>query len=280
VVGTVTEHVVKKSNLAVRLTTAAVAGPLILALLFLGPAWGWYALVLLATALAAQELFAMTHGDDRYGQAFGVLGAAALSLTVYFGANDSRIAISGTLAVPILMGITTIWRFGSVPLAAVRLMTNIAAPFYIGGLLATLALLRRDFYDQGPALVLLCLLVGWMGDTGGFFFGKYLGKAKLHAIISPKKTVAGLVGSCVFACLSAIGMQLTLLETRPLWQLALLGAAGGAAGQMGDLMESLLKRSTGVKDSGRLIPGHGGILDRIDALLVVAPLVYLYAIWA
>ena len=105
-VGTVTEHVVKKSNLAVRLTTAAVAGPLILALLFLGPAWGWYALVLLATALAAQELFAMTHGDDRYGQAFGVLGAAALSLTVYFGANDSRIAISGTLAVPILMGIT------------------------------------------------------------------------------------------------------------------------------------------------------------------------------
>ena len=77
-----------------------------------------------------------------------------------------------------------------------------------------------------------------------------------------------------------IGMQILLLDSWPLWQLALLGAAGGALGQVGDLMESLLKRATGVKDSGRLIPGHGGILDRVDALLVVSPMVYLYALWA
>jgi phosphatidate cytidylyltransferase len=146
-------------------------------------------------------------------------------------------------------------------------------------LLATLALLRRDFGDDGPALVLLCLLVGWMGDTGGYFFGRYLGKHKLHEVISPKKTLEGFFGSCLFAGVSAVAMQVTLLSTWPLWQLALVGFSGGALGQLGDLMESMLKRSTGVKDSGRLIPGHGGILDRVDALLVVAPMIYLYALW-
>lgn len=271
---------VKKSNLAVRLMTAAVAGPLILCLLFLGPAWGWYALVLVATALAAQELFAMTHGDDRVAQAFGVAGTVGLSLAVYLSQGDGKILMTALLGIPILMGFTTIWRFATVEVAALRLTTNVAAPFYVGGLLATLALLRRDHGDDGPSLVLLCLLIGWMGDTGGFFFGKYLGKTKLHEVISPKKTRAGLLGSCVFACLSAIALQLTLLRAWPLWHMALLGAAGGAVGQLGDLMESLLKRSTGVKDSGRLIPGHGGILDRIDALLTVTPMVYLYALWA
>lgn len=274
-----TEHVVKKSNLAVRLMTAAVAAPVILSLLFLGPAWGWYALVLAATALASQELFAMTHTGDRVAQALGVAGTLLLSLGVYFGVHEPKLLVTAMLGVPILMGFTTIWRFETVEKAALRLSANMATPFYIGALLATLALLRRDHAEHGPALVLLCLLIGWMGDTGGFFFGKYLGKTKLHEVISPKKTRAGLVGSCVFACLSAIAVGLTLLQSWPLWHLALLGAAGGAVGQLGDLMESLLKRSTGVKDSGRLIPGHGGILDRIDALLTVTPMIYLYALW-
>ncbi len=277
--GLVPKHVVKKSNLAVRVMTAALAAPVILSLLFLGPAWGWYTLVLAATALASQELFAMTHAGDRAAQALGVIGTLLLSLGVYFGVDDSKLLITTVLAVPILMGFTTIWRFETVEKAALRLFTNIAAPFYIGALLCTLALLRRDHTEHGPALVLLCLLIGWMGDTGGFFFGKYLGKTKLHQVISPKKTRAGLVGSCVFACLSAVILGLTLLQRWPLWHLALLGAAGGAVGQLGDLMESLLKRSTGVKDSGRLIPGHGGILDRIDALLTVTPMIYLYTLW-
>ena len=270
---------VKKSNLAVRVMTAAVAAPAILGLLFWGPTWGWYALILAATALASQELFAMTHAGDRVAQALGVLGTLLLSLGIYFGAHEPKLLLTAIFGVPIFMGFTTIWRFETVEKGALRLCTNIAAPFYIGGLLATLALVRRDHGSHGPALVLLALLIGWMGDTGGFFFGKYLGKTKLHEIISPKKTQAGLVGSCVFACLSAVALQLTLLGHFPLWQMALLGAAGGAVGQLGDLMESLLKRSTGVKDSGRLIPGHGGILDRIDALLTVTPMIYLYALW-
>jgi phosphatidate cytidylyltransferase len=271
--------VVKKSNLAVRLMTALVAGPIILVLLFMGPAWGWYALVLAAALLASQELLAMTHGDDRISQGIAALGTAALSLAVYFAHSDSRVLLTGLLVVPILMGFAAVWRFADVEQGALRLTTNLAAPLYIGALLTTLALLRRDFESDGPKLVLLCLLIAWMGDTGGFFFGKYLGKTKLSPVISPKKTRAGLVGSCVFASLSAIAMQLTLLDRWVLWHMAILGAAGGVVGQLGDLMESLLKRSTGVKDSGRLIPGHGGILDRIDALLAVTPMVYLYALW-
>jgi phosphatidate cytidylyltransferase len=269
----------KSSNLAARLATAGVAGPLILSLLFLGPTWGWYALVLVATLLAAHELFAMTHTGDLLAQLLGAACTALLSLAVYFGQRDPRILPSAVLVVPVLGGLLALFRFGEIRVAALRLMSGIAAPFYVGGLLATLALLRRDFADDGPSLVLLCLLVGWMGDTGGYFFGRYLGKTKLHEVISPKKTRAGFVGSCLFAGLSAVAVQVTLLSEWSSWQLATLGVLGGAFGQLGDLMESLLKRSTGVKDSGSLIPGHGGMLDRIDALLVVAPMVYLYALW-
>jgi phosphatidate cytidylyltransferase len=269
----------KNSNLVARFATAGVAAPLILSLLFLGPTGGWYALVLAATLLAAYELFAMTHERDPMAQLLGVACTALFSLAVYFAHRDARILPSAALLVPIASGLASLFRFGDVRVAALRLMTGIGAPFYVGGLLASLALLRRDFGSDGPSLVLLVLLVGWMGDTGGYFFGRFLGKTKLHEVISPKKTRAGFVGSCVFAGSSAAGMQLTLLSAWPLWQLALLGFVGGAFGQLGDLMESLLKRSTGVKDSGNLIPGHGGILDRIDALLVVSPMVYLYALW-
>lgn len=269
----------KTSNLAVRLATAGVAAPFILSLLFLGPAWGWYALVLAGTLLAAHELFAMTHAGDVPAQLLGVACSALLSVAVYFAHRDARILMSAVLLLPVLSGLASLFRFGQVRVAALRLMTGIAAPFYVGGLLASLALLRRDFGADGPPLVLLCLLVGWMGDTGGYFFGRFLGKTKLHEVISPKKTRAGFVGSCLFAGLSAVGMKLTLLASWPLWQLVVVGLLGGALGQFGDLMESLLKRSTGIKDSGSLIPGHGGILDRVDALLVVGPLIYLYALW-
>jgi phosphatidate cytidylyltransferase len=269
----------QKSNLAVRLTTAGVAGPLILLLLFLGPSWGWFLLALAAIALAAQELLAMTHEGDRTYELGGSACAVLVALGIYLAHGDSRWLITTFLCAPILVGMIAVWRVGRLETAALRFGTTLSAALYVGALTVTIALLRRDFGEHGPRLVLLCLLIGWMGDTGGYFFGRYLGKRQLHALISPKKTVAGLVGSCVFAALSALAMHFTLLGSFPLWHLLLLGAAGGALGQLGDLMESLYKRSTGNKDSGSLIPGHGGLLDRIDALLVVGPLIYLYALW-
>jgi phosphatidate cytidylyltransferase len=157
------------------------------------------------------------------------------------------------------------------------MLAGIAAPFYVGALVAAVALLRRDLGQAGPAFVFLTLTIAWMGDTGGYTFGRLFGKHKLYEAVSPKKTREGFLGSVVFSVGATLVASFTYLPQLPWSHALVLGVLGGALGQLGDLAESLLKRSTGVKDSGALLPGHGGILDRIDALIVVAPLVYVYA---
>jgi phosphatidate cytidylyltransferase len=125
--------------------------------------------------------------------------------------------------------------------------------------------------------VLFVLAVTWLGDTGAYFAGRFLGKHKLYAAVSPKKTWEGAVGGVDGALVAAIVMKLARFEDALPWlDLVLIAVPGAMLGQMGDLVESLFKRSTGVKDSGSILPGHGGILDRIDAVLFFAPYVFVY----
>ena len=268
-----------KSNLAVRLLTAAVVVPLLLALLFVGPVWGFFVLVVFASAVGASELFGMTHPGDRVAQGVGVLLTIAVSLVVYFYSHDSRALLTLLFAVPVIGVLLPLWRLGDIASAGFRTMSNVAAPFYIGGLLTTIALLRRDQGDVGPHYVLMTLTFAWLGDTGGYFFGRFLGKTKLYEAVSPKKTRAGFVGSLVGSVVGALAASLGYLKSIPVTHAVALALVGGALGQLGDLVESLLKRSTGIKDSGWIVPGHGGLLDRIDALLIVSPIVYLYTVW-
>jgi phosphatidate cytidylyltransferase len=160
-------------------------------------------------------------------------------------------------------------------------MSGVAAPLYVGGLLACLALLRRDTGELGPYYVLLALMLSWLADTGAFFAGRYLGKngKKLHPRVSPKKTQIGFLGSLVGATVGVMIAKVWYLRSVPVLELLVLGLVAGSLGQLGDLAESMLKRSAGIKDSGHLIPGHGGLLDRIDALLIVSPVLYLYTAW-
>jgi phosphatidate cytidylyltransferase len=266
-------------NLVTRLLTAAVAAPLILLLLFRGSALGWYLLVLAAALLAAFELFAMTHPSDRTAQVLGTLSTACVSLVLYFHTSDVRAFILLVLLLPIVGLLSTLWRLGEIETAGLRAMASIASPLYVGGLLTSLALLRRDTGALGPYYVLLALKLSWFGDTGAYFLGRYVGGRKLYPRVSPGKTLAGLWGSMLGAILGALIAHFWYLREAPLFELVLLGAFGGLLGQLGDLAESMLKRSTGIKDSGSLIPGHGGILDRIDALLIVSPLLYIYAVY-
>jgi phosphatidate cytidylyltransferase len=269
-----------KNNLAVRVTTALVVIPLLLVLIFLGPAWGWYLLVFVACGLSAQELFAMTHPGDAVGQSIGVLSTLAVSLTLYFFRADARILLSVLLVVPAIGVLIPLWRLGEIQTAALRMMAGVAGPLYIGALLTTVALLRRDPIQDGGQYVLLTLTVAWLGDTGGYFFGRFLGKTPLYPAVSPKKTRAGFVGALAGALLAALVAHFGYLRRAPLLEIVILSVGAGALGQLGDLVESLLKRSTGIKDSGRLVPGHGGLLDRVDAVLVVAPTIYLYLYWS
>jgi phosphatidate cytidylyltransferase len=266
-----------KSNLAIRLLTAAAVIPPLLGLLFKGPAWGFFGLVMVAAALASAELFRMTHPDDGVARSLGVVTTLGACATTYQWSTDPRALLAMIAVVTVVGLLTPLWRLGDMQTAALRMLAGVAGPFYIGSLLATLALLRRDGGDAGGKLVFMSLTFSWLADTGGYFFGRFLGKTKLYEAVSPKKTRAGFVGALVGAAVGATLASLWYLPALPFAHALPLGLFAGAVGQMGDLVESLLKRSTGVKDSGDIVPGHGGMLDRIDALIVVSPIVYLYA---
>ncbi len=268
-----------RSNLTIRIATSVVAVPLLLWVIFGCPAWAWYLLVAAAVLVGSSELFAMTHPGDQPAQAIGALTSLGVSLALYFFSTDARALLTIVLGVTLLGMLVPLWRLGEIPTAGPRMMAGIAGPLYLGALLTTSGLLRRDLGSDGSGYVLLSLGIAWLADTGGYFFGRFLGKTKLYPTISPQKTRAGFLGALVGAMLAALAAHYWFLPRLPLPSAVVLGLVAGGLGQLGDLAESLLKRSTGNKDSGRVLPGHGGLLDRIDALLIVSPIVYAYAIW-
>lgn len=271
---------VAASNLVSRLATAAVGVPALLALLYLGPAWGLYLVVFAAICVGALELFSMTHPGDRMAQFAGVLTSAVVSVCLYFFAENALVLMTVLLAVPVVGMLIVLWRLGNIQTAATRVMAGTFGPLYVGGCLTTLALLRKDFPGfDGAGYVVLALGLAWGSDTGGYFAGRRFGKRKLYEAVSPKKTVEGSLGGIAGAAIVAIVAHFWFLKSLPLSHALILAVFGTLLGQMGDLGESLLKRSTGVKDSGAILPGHGGILDRVDALMVTATVVYLYTRW-
>jgi len=134
----------------------------------------------------------------------------------------------------------------------------------------------HGFPDQGRRLLLFALVLTWAADTTAYFVGRAIGKHPLAPHISPKKTWEGSIGSVIGSLLVAFAFSYWIHI--PLHHLLLMAAAGNIAGQMGDLLESAYKRSAGVKDSGGLLPGHGGILDRIDALILCIPVIWYYLV--
>ena len=142
-----------------------------------------------------------------------------------------------------------------------------------GLLLSALVPLRA--LANGGGWILLALTVTWMNDTAGYFAGRALGRHQLFARVSPKKTWEGFFGGMAGSIASAIVVKLLFIPALPSWGAAAVGAGAGVLGPLGDLSESMLKRAFGAKDSGRLLPGHGGMLDRIDALFFNAPYVLL-----
>lgn len=268
------------SNLAVRFATAAVGAPLILVLLYRGAPWGFFLLVLGASIVGAWELFNMTHPRDRVSQVFGVLLTAGVAGATYAGGSDARILFTAVVLVALAGPLLTLVRLGEMETAALRACAMSMGPLFAGMPLATLALLRRDLGDGvGPGFVVMAIMFAWFADTGGYFAGRFLGKHKLYEAVSPKKTVEGAIGGLAGSVLGAVLAHFWFLPSLSLAHGVPLALVAGALGQAGDLGESLIKRSTGVKDSGAIVPGHGGILDRVDALIVTSTITYLYTLW-
>src|SRR4051812_10198006 len=193
------------------------------------------------------------------------------------GAIYAGNAITVVLAV-IVPGLYYLFRFRDIATVANRYAATVAGIVYAGFLTTFLAFLKRiDPHHHGDTVVLV-LIVAWVADTGGYFAGRFLGKAKLYEAVSPKKTWAGLWGGIAGAVVGVIVLKLLFATWLTWFDVFAISIPSCLLGQMGDLAESLIKRSTGVKDSGALLPGHGGILDRIDAVLFIAPYVYVYLV--
>jgi phosphatidate cytidylyltransferase len=268
------------SNLATRLLTATVAAPILLGLIFVGPPWGWFAFVLLAAAIGALELFGMTHPGDRAAQVVGIALTLGVMGVLWTSGADARALATLLLVLPFFALFFTLARLGDIATATLRVATMTFTPLYLGGGLAAVALLKKDGGADGPGFVLLSLMLSWLSDTGAYFAGRFFGKHKLFPAVSPKKTIEGAIGGLGGAVVGALLAHFVFLRSLPLGHGLGLAIVGGALGQAGDLGESMIKRSVGVKDSGGIVPGHGGILDRADALVVTSIVLYLYLSWA
>ncbi len=264
------------SDLGARLLTAAVGVPLLLWLLFLAPKWGFLGLVYLATAVGAVELFGMTLPKRRFLQGLGAaLSLAVFSVVVF---HPSALAIVSTV-----LGVLVVGLLGGlaapepIETAGSRMAWLVAGPLYVGGLLATIALLHQR--DHGGSWVVLAMMLAWFGDTGAYFAGRAFGKHKLYERVSPKKTIEGSVGGLIGSIGGALLAHFWYLPELPLLPGVALAVVAGALGQAGDLVESLVKRSCGAKDSGWIVPGHGGLLDRVDALVMTSAATWAFAAW-
>ena len=216
----------------------------------------------------------------------GFLSVVAFGLAGLFGATDLAPlgAVAIAVALPLVLTVfaahsdagVTDWAFEvagalylGVPLYAAVALRDSTGTIEAGWLtdVANSLSLGWDAAPRGLAWLLIVILVTWLNDTGAYLVGRAIGRRPLAPRISPKKTIEGSLGGLLAAAgVGALGVAWFGLEVHPLFGAA-IGLALGALGQIGDLTESMLKRRAGVKDSGTLIPGHGGILDRIDALL-------------
>jgi phosphatidate cytidylyltransferase len=161
------------------------------------------------------------------------------------------------------------------PRAPLRVGMAVLGAAYPGLALASLVHLRSA--SRGLGWIALCLAGTWLNDTGAYFAGRTLGRRKLYPRISPSKTWEGAIGGLVASILGALVVRAFLLPEISWAAAAIVGAGCGILGPLGDLSESMLKRAFDKKDSSHILPGHGGLLDRIDALLFNAPFVWLCA---
>jgi phosphatidate cytidylyltransferase len=271
-----------------RILTATVLILAVFALIFFGQLWMITLFSAIVAELAAYEYLKLASvGAEAHG--------AKLRIPIWWMTLGTALAFVVTLPdvpvesqLPVLSGLTLIlfaWNGFRAPLIQVLPDTaqGLFGLIYIAYPLTLVPLLWKQ--EDGPALVLFLMVCVWAGDIAALYIGRAFGKRKLAPRLSPGKTWAGSIASIIGSMIAAsiviaIADALTahgntlLHISEPLWQSLLLAAILNIAAQLGDLLESAIKRGAGVKDSGTMLPGHGGILDRIDALLLAAPVLW------
>jgi phosphatidate cytidylyltransferase len=270
-----------------RVASAVVLVPLFVWLTVGAPAWMFQALVVAASALACAELARMFRRTGRPIHTWLAVGVGA-ALTASFAASLYAIGREGgavgwipTPELALVFGVLLIlsapfWSPDgpSVEATASALFTAV----YVGWLLSYAIWLRGR--AEGPFLVLFLVGVTWIGESAAYLVGSSIGRHPLAPLLSPRKTIEGSAAQMAASIAAALALGMWLVPACSPVGAAGAGALLGVVGQVGDLAESAIKRSLGAKDAGDLIPGHGGMLDRIDGLLFNAPALYFYSLYA
>jgi phosphatidate cytidylyltransferase len=272
------------SNLTLRLLSAAVLVPIVIAGIIYG---GWLLRIECALACLAVlfEYGAVVAPTDRVARAL-LIGTGMTGMVCGVLINDLSLALTLMAILVIVLSIPFVLRpYEDLQLTFRTWITLAGGLVWVVPAMVCVCRLRDmgdvdiDGIRYGPTLVCLCLVVTWANDTGAYFAGRFLGKHHMAGRISPKKTWEGFVGGMCGALAFAVGMRAafpTAFGAISLVDIVCVVIPVSVLGPMGDLAESLFKRAHNVKDSGNLIPGHGGMFDRVDAVLFTAPWVMLY----
>lgn len=257
---------------AKRLLTALIGLPLFVLLIFRGSPFVFFLAVLIVALLGQKEFYDLLGKDGEHLQKLLGLLMGALVLAGFY--SRDFFLILGVLVVSfLLVVILRTFSTREVARAAKEVGLTFLGIMYVCFLLGYLLLIRWE--EKGPAWIFFLFLVVWGGDTGAYFIGSRFGKHRLSRKLSPNKTLEGAAGGLLFSLAGAgIGWALLFSSQYTAAQITVLGAVLAATGQIGDLSESLFKRSSGAKDSGSVFPGHGGVLDRFDSILFACPILY------
>ena len=265
-------------NLLKRIITAVFGIVCILALIIFGKTWGVTFLALVGACGALFEYFVMLFPKEEQGiqrVVGGVLGFV-LSAFIIFRAGILYESVSVFFIVIFLFYVYLIHTSqDEIQKLVGELAYSLMGVFYVSFLFSFWPKVRE--LEAGVYWIFLVFLIPWVSDTAAYFVGRKWGQRKLSSVISPHKTIEGAVGGILAAVMGVFLYRIFVFHELTWISCVILGVGGAVLSQVGDLFESLLKRALAVKDSGVVIPGHGGILDRFDSVLFCAPFIYFYA---
>lgn len=264
----------KTKEMVIRIITGLILLPLSIFLIYKAHPHVFFLVIYAISLLAVREFINITHNDNIYVNKFIVWASAVIMpFVIYFFPNFTPFILASFILLFILF---LLKMFSANPTEKVieEVSYNFFISLYIPFLFTFLSLLKNIGYEW---VLFLCFVI-WASDSFAYFTGVALGKHKLIPKVSPGKSVEGLIGGAIGALIVAYFFNKYLLG-QSLTIAAIITVDVIAAGVIGDLIESMMKRSAKVKDSGSLIPGHGGVLDRFDSLIIAAPVLYFYLIY-
>ena len=255
-----------------RLISGLIAIPIVLGIILYGHPLLFFVFIASIILIATYEYFSMVSNAGKRGFPAEGLVLSFILLAFYFFL-PKYLALIGIL-IPLILFTAWFFKENDLSMAIDSISYTLFGIFYTAGLGGYFLLIGK--MEGGRDMVVFILLFIWMGDSMAYYVGRKFGKSKPFKMVSPNKTTAGAMANIIGTLITAVLASTLFFDKIPLIHCLIVSFICGIIGQFGDLAESLIKRNCQVKDSGNLVPGHGGILDRIDSLLFAGPVFYCY----